>query len=321
MISKFRRYLASRHSLVYLDVRRRRHVGDRGRRVGYFLASFDRPRHVLDARAYGDLHVRRACGHRQWLSDPVHDLRIAAAALRESSIGMWGFRGPLGAFVAAWGGIAMLVSAPFDNWWHNAYGLDVKIISPPHALLFLGNAAIQMGGLMLILGLLNRASGALRGKLDWLLLYAGGMLALLVSIFIMSYSFPNQMHSAMSYRAACDGDPVRAGRDRRALRTSAGRRPRWRASTCCSRWPVSGSFRCFPRSRSSVLFTHTLRNSFRRPFRFCSIVPALLLDFLREKMAGRDQWLQAGVLGTAFLGTDARGRVAVCEFSAVARSA
>ena len=55
-----------------------------------------------------------------------------------SSVGVFGFRGPLGAFLAAWGGIAMLTSAPFDNWWHNAYGLDVKIVSPPHTLLILG---------------------------------------------------------------------------------------------------------------------------------------------------------------------------------------
>src|SRR5437879_13688613 len=38
--------------------------------------------------------------------------------LREASVSMWGFRGPLGAFVAAWGGVAMLTSAPFDDWWH-----------------------------------------------------------------------------------------------------------------------------------------------------------------------------------------------------------
>src|SRR4029077_16737478 len=30
----------------------------------------------------------------------------------------WGFRGPLGAWVAIWGAIAMLASGPFDNWWH-----------------------------------------------------------------------------------------------------------------------------------------------------------------------------------------------------------
>src|SRR6185436_10786015 len=46
--------------------------------------------------------------------------------LRDASIRIWGLRGPLGAFLCAWGGVAMLVSAPFDDWWHNAYGLDVR---------------------------------------------------------------------------------------------------------------------------------------------------------------------------------------------------
>lgn len=26
----------------------------------------------------------------------------------------------------------MITSAPFDKWWHNAYGLDTKVVSPPH---------------------------------------------------------------------------------------------------------------------------------------------------------------------------------------------
>src|SRR5215472_15252351 len=43
---------------------------------------------------------------------------------RASSVGILGFRGPLGVFVVMCGAAAMLVSAPFDNWWHNAYGLD-----------------------------------------------------------------------------------------------------------------------------------------------------------------------------------------------------
>ncbi len=57
----------------------------------------------------------------------------------------WGFRAPLGAWITIWGTFAMLVSAPFDDWWHNAYGLDVKIISPPHMLLFWGMLGILVG--------------------------------------------------------------------------------------------------------------------------------------------------------------------------------
>ena len=55
-----------------------------------------------------------------------------------------GFRGPFGAFVCAWGGAAMIASAPFDNWWHEAYGLDVRIVSPPHTLLAMGMGERQL---------------------------------------------------------------------------------------------------------------------------------------------------------------------------------
>src|SRR5580658_7805579 len=71
--------------------------------------------------------------------------------VRPASVKMWGFYGPLGAFITAWGGVAMLVSAPFDDWWHNAYGLDVKILSPPHTVLAAGILAIEVGALILVL--------------------------------------------------------------------------------------------------------------------------------------------------------------------------
>ena len=51
----------------------------------------------------------------------------------------------------------MLVSAPFDDWWHNAYGLDVRIISPPHMVLAAGFFGIEFGTIMLLLAFMNRA--------------------------------------------------------------------------------------------------------------------------------------------------------------------
>src|SRR5258708_20872388 len=59
---------------------------------------------------------------------------------QNSVTGLW-LPGPLGAFIAPWGGGAMVTSAPFDNWWHEAYRLGVKIISPPHMRLALGFAS------------------------------------------------------------------------------------------------------------------------------------------------------------------------------------
>src|SRR5438067_6909875 len=76
---------------------------------------------------------------------------------RSATIRVWGFRGPLGAFLAAWGAATMVVSAPFDNWWHGAYGLDVKILSPPHVVLSLGMLGVAVGGMLVVLAAMNRA--------------------------------------------------------------------------------------------------------------------------------------------------------------------
>ena len=77
---------------------------------------------------------------------------------RARSVRFWKyFQAPLGAWICIWGTIMMVTSAPFDNWWHNAYGLDVKIISPPHLVLASGMIAIQLGAMYMALGAQNRA--------------------------------------------------------------------------------------------------------------------------------------------------------------------
>jgi hypothetical protein len=97
------------------------------------------------------------------------------AAAQSTAVRIWGFRGPLGAFIATWGCVAMLASAPFDNWWHNAYGLDVKIVSPPHTLLSLGSFSIKVGALALMAGLMNRATPEVRRTLTWLSIFIGAV--------------------------------------------------------------------------------------------------------------------------------------------------
>jgi hypothetical protein len=119
--------------------------------------------------------------------------------LCKSSVSIWGFRGPLGAFIAAWGGIAMIASAPFDNWWHDAYGLDVKILSPPHMVLALGILAVHLGTLILILGEMNRAEGALRSHLRALFLYVGGMIVVCLSTVQMEITQRIFMHTVHFY--------------------------------------------------------------------------------------------------------------------------
>jgi hypothetical protein len=124
----------------------------------------------------------------------------SASPLKDASVDIWGFRGPLGAFIAAWGGMAMITSAPFDNWWHNAYGLDVKILSPPHVLLIAGMVGVQLGALILILGQMNRVTARTRKKLEWLFLYVGAMIVVCVMILIFEYALRIYMHSGFFYR-------------------------------------------------------------------------------------------------------------------------
>jgi len=112
----------------------------------------------------------------------LHTTFLEDASNRATSVGVLGFRGPLGAFIASWGGFCMLTSAPFDNWWHDSFGLDIKILSPPHVVLILGIFVMGLGGLILLVGQLNRSSDDTKKKLSWLLLYVG---SLLLSLLIM----------------------------------------------------------------------------------------------------------------------------------------
>jgi hypothetical protein len=131
--------------------------------------------------------------------------------LASTSVRVFGFRGPLGAFIAAWGGIAMLTSAPFDNWWHNAYGLDVKIISPPHTLLMLGIFAVEIGALLLILARMNRdtQTGAPpAASLQWLMMYIFGLMLVLTMFFRMEYTWDVMLHRAGAYISIAIGVPL-----------------------------------------------------------------------------------------------------------------
>ncbi|HJQ21967.1 MAG TPA: hypothetical protein VJ867_16605 [Gemmatimonadaceae bacterium] len=128
-------------------------------------------------------------------------------AARASAVTFWGFRAPLGAWVCVWGCLAMVTSAPFDNWWHNAYGLDVRIISPPHTILALGIGAIGVGALLLSAAAQNREARE-RTIAMWLFIVAGALLLMDRAVMLTEYSGKNQMHGGRFYRAAMLAYPM-----------------------------------------------------------------------------------------------------------------
>jgi hypothetical protein len=224
--------------------------------------------------------------------------------LRSSSVGMWGFHAPLGAFVTAWGGVAMLVSAPFDNWWHNAYGLDVKVLSPPHTVLILGIMAIRFGTLLLILGEMNRASEAARAKLDWLFLYLGAILIGGIYGAFMEFTSRVSMHTARFYLITGITIPLMLAGVARASRH------RWAATiatgmmfliTAVFVWVLP----LFPASPKLGPVYHNVTHFVAPEFPKLLIVGAFLFDLIRgyASRKGWNDWKLAAVGGVAFLGT------------------
>ncbi|MDB5134900.1 MAG: hypothetical protein JWP37_1503 [Mucilaginibacter sp.] len=124
---------------------------------------------------------------------------FGTAIEKQSSVKFWGvFYGPLGALFCIWGAIAMLTSAPFDDWWHNTYGLDIVILSPPHTLLGIGMMMIQFGAMIAVL---SSSHGAKSGSIvlhNWLFAIASG---LLLSSFYGLFS--EYMNKARSHSAVC----------------------------------------------------------------------------------------------------------------------
>jgi hypothetical protein len=211
-----------------------------------------------------------------------------------------GFYGPLGAFIAAWGGIAMIVSAPFDNWWHNAYGLDVQILSPPHTVLGLGILAVELGGLILILGQMNRAEGRVRRGLEAAFLYTGGLILTQSMIFHWEYESRVLMHSAIFYRAVVISAPL--------ILIGVARAVRWRwaativAGVYTAIWmAMLWILPLFPAEpKLGPVYQH-VTHMIPMGFPLLLIAPALAMDLLWRRLESWNKWLQAVVLGSVFL--------------------
>lgn len=220
--------------------------------------------------------------------------------LRASSVQIWGFRGPFGAFIAAWGGIAMVTSAPFDDWWHNAYGLDVKILSPPHMVLALGLAGVQIGALILILGYLNRADDEERGRFLALFLYIGGMFLVQVMILEMELTTRPYMHTAHFIRVVATGVPLILAGVARASRY------KWAATTVAAIYSVfllltTWILPLFPAEPKLGPVYHPVTQFTPPEFPILLIVPALLLDLLWQRTGAWGAWKQSLVSAAVFL--------------------
>src|SRR5213594_822815 len=220
---------------------------------------------------------------------------------RAASVTFWGFRGPLGAWVAIWGAIAMLASGPFDNWWHNAYGLDVKVLSPPHVVLALGFTGIQLGALLLVLSLQNRAGEQGRRRYGLLAAFVAGVLIQNVAIMgIEQIAFPNSAHNSLYYKVAGAAFPITL------LAMARASRLRWGATAAAAAYMAISLvmiwiLQLFPATPKLAPVFNPVTHMVAPPFPLLLVVPAAALDILVQWWGSGRDWRLALFGGVTFL--------------------
>jgi hypothetical protein len=219
---------------------------------------------------------------------------------RDKSVRIWGFSGPLGAFFCIWGALAMLTSAPFDDWWHNTYGLDTKILSPPHVILGLGVIMIKVGTMLAVLALQNRLEhDAEPGTWPRLLYtYAAGLLLSTIYLMMLEFQGRGLMHTSILYKVGCAAYPILL------VGVSRASRLRWSAVAAAAVYMaffiallwILPFFHAEPKLgpvRNPI--THMMPLSFP----LLLVVPALAIDLLIRRVRGRD-WFLSAMLGIGF---------------------
>lgn len=227
---------------------------------------------------------------------------------RAEAVPFWGvFYGPLGAMFCVWGALAMLTSAPFDDWWHNTYGLDVQILTPPHTILAIGIMTVQFGAMVGVLALQNRlaqtADTGTKRRLQ--ALFALSAALLLTTLFTLGSETLGRYysHHSIYYTTAAIIFPI--------FLLAVGR-----ASTL--RWPVttvallymlilgapSWILQFFPATPrlGPVLNPITSYQPFIFPLLL--VIPGLVVDALMhrfEKQAGLTDWQRAVLYAVPFM--------------------
>ena len=230
---------------------------------------------------------------------------------RPRSVRFWGiFFGSLGAMFCVWGALAMLTSAPFDDWWHNTYGLDVEILTPPHTVLALGMMMVQFGAMVGVLALQNTTPEAdnprLAARSRVLFALSAGFLLTVISVLVSESMGRWASHNSSYYVAASIAFPI--------FLMAVGR-----ASTL--RYPItavaavymltmavpSWILPLFPATPKLGPVMNPITHYQAFFFPLLLIVPALALDLLNGQLAKRNttkrlsDWWLAALSGTVFM--------------------
>lgn len=239
------------------------------------------------------------CG---WLA--IKTTYFSSAEVRARSVNLWGGRGPFGAWIVIWGAVAMITSGPFDDWWHNAYGLDVKIISPPHVLLFVGMFSIVVGALLLVLRGQSQWTGRQLAWSKGMFVYVGGIMLGMFAELFLSESLPNKQHGAVFYFvSACVYPCILVG-------IARGSKLKWAATLASTSYLALAAamiwvLPLFAASPKLGPIYNPVTHMVAHSFPLLLLVPAFAIDLIKQRgglgqSVSRD-WLLVAALGVAFV--------------------
>lgn len=221
---------------------------------------------------------------------------------RDRSVTFWGyFRAPVGAWVCVWGTIMMIASAPFDNWWHNAYGLDVKIISPPHMVLALGMFGIQLGALLLAASEQNKAGAKDSRFYGLVYAYVGAILITMLATLVEEHaSVANEMHRSGFYEITGAIFPFALFGLARSARFS------WPATRIAAIYMgivlvMMWVLQLFPATPKLAPIYNPVTHMVPPPFPLLLVAPAFIGDIVMRKYGRGNDWKLAAALGTTFV--------------------
>ncbi|HEV2018359.1 MAG TPA: hypothetical protein VGQ98_08675 [Gemmatimonadaceae bacterium] len=221
---------------------------------------------------------------------------------RAQSVRFWRFfQGPLGAWVCIWGTLMIITSAPFDNWWHNAYGLDVKIISPPHMILAWGMMGIQIGAMLMTLSAQNRASDEDQRMYSMMHAYTAGILITMIATVIQEdASVGNQMHGAKFYAITAWTIPLFL------VGLSRASRLKWPATTITAIYSaitlvMMWILQLFAATPKLAPIYNPVTHMIPPAFPLLIIVPAFAVDLLMRRLGRGHDWKLSVLIGVTWV--------------------
>lgn len=232
-------------------------------------------------------------------------------AEKNKMVNFWGiFYSSLGGLFCIWGGIAALTSAPFDDWWHSAYGLDVQIFSPPHTVLLLGLMGVQIGAMMSVLAILNRKeqiasfaaeqNKARNKRLQWMFVLTAGFFITTIFTTLSEFLGRWDMHNVSFYQIGSVAFPFCL------LATARGAGMKWGATYIAItfmvfHWAVNATLRLFPAEPLLGPIHNKITTYQTLGFPLLMVFPAFVIDWLRHKLQATNDWWLSVILGLAYL--------------------